>query len=751
MTDTSEITSYDGSEPDPEIPLDDTGDETDLAEAPFVFDEESPNLIEEFEAHPDGLEALKKITSYACESFDADWESTEKHRTRVARDWKLFSGDLPAKSYPFEHAANPHMPIMLENIVRIVFRAYDELFNDWSTVFNVLPVTPDDQPVADILSTHGNWQIREQLTDFPRQMMRGMLGYFSSGDVVYHSYYDNQRFQNCHECLTSDDFVIPFSHITTRPDYSDVPHRTKILNKYRHQIQAMDGIWHNIQEVIDREPSDWDSEPEAKFRDTLAKTQGIEIPTTNKSGAYKLLQWEGWTDAIPDQPRDRFVQIVIDYETRRPLCLTIHEEANWQEKRRFDTQTAELDTYRQAMLDHELQKTQLLTQQTQILHQVETAPQMGVPIPHPTEVQGMLDQLHPDQLQKPVPPSWCGPDHYDEEGNLLPDAAPEPVRKDAIHTFTHGVCIEPMAGNLGLGFGHIQADLNRAANTALAQFTDSATLANAWSLILSPHIDFDRPFSFGPGTVNKLKSVQGSIDDNIYQLKPQPANPQLTDLVDRMREYGQSSAQAPEVLSGEPGKSGETFRGIQTRVEQATKQLTVPTRMFAITVLTPVLKNNALLNSVFLPDEELVSVNIPQLRTVQQLKITRKLYERDYRTQIVSDLQFSSRQQKISDADELTQLPKAIPALMNNAAFVYATLRKSLESRGRFDLVQLLGPQPPAPTTPMMTAPQPQPGQPGQPGQQPQPQPQPGVPGPQPGQSPPPHPPAPPPNGRPPA
>lgn len=719
-----EITSYDGSEPDPEIPMDDEGEGTD-ENAPFTFDEELPNLIEAFEAHPEGLKALKDITAYACESFDADWESTEKHRSRVARDWKLFSGDLPPKSYPFEHAANPHMPIMLENIVRIYFRSFDELFSDWSNVFNVLPVTPEDQPVADILSTHGNWQIREQLTDFYRQMQRGMLQYFSSGDVVYHSFYDNQRCQNSHDCLTSDDFVIPFSHVTTRPDYSDVPHRTKIMHKYRHQLQAMRDIWHNIDEVIDREPSDWDSEPEAKFRDTLAKTQGIEIPTTSKSGAYKLLQWEGWTDCIPNQPRDRFVQIIVDYDTRRPLCLTIHEEANWQEKRRFDTQAAELDAYRQACLAHELQKTQLLTQQTQILHNVESAPQMGIPIPHPDEVQSMLDQVNPDNLQKPVPPAWCGPDHYDENGQLLDDAAPEPPRKEAIHMFTHGVCVEPMAGNLGLGFGHIQADLNRAANTALAQFTDSATQANAWSLILAPHMEFDRPFSFGPGSVNKLKNLQGNIADGIFELKPQPANPQLTDLVDRMREYAQSSAQAPEVLSGAPGKSGETFRGIQTRVEQATKQLTVPTRTFAITVLTPILKNNARLNSVFLPDEELVNVNIPQLRQVQQLKITRALYERDYRTQIVGDLQFTGREQKISDADELTQLPKVVPQLANNAAFIYATLRKSLEARGRFDLVQLLGPQPPAPTTPMMT---PQPAPPAQPAPG---QPQPGQPAPQ--------------------
>src|SRR6185436_8615525 len=120
--------------------------------------------------------------------------------------------------------------------------------------------------------------------------------------------------------------------------------------------------------------------------------------------------------------------------------------------------------------------------------------------------------------------------------------------------------------------------LNRAANIALSQFTDSATLANIWSIITTD-IEFEDEFEISPGHHNKAIGVSAEqLHKSIYELKPSQANPQLMDLVSFMTEFGQSAAQAPQVLSGEPGKSGETYRGIATRIEQATKQLSESTR-----------------------------------------------------------------------------------------------------------------------------------------------------------------------------
>jgi hypothetical protein len=184
----------------------------------FSYDEEAPNLVEAFMAHREGVEALKEIADHCYSTFTSAFEATEKYRKKIADNWRIFTGDLPPKEAPFENTANAHLPLMLETMSRLSFRVYGELFDDPWHVFDVVPVGPDDDAIANILSTHGNWQIREQISDFQRQMHRLVLGFFVIGDVTVHSYYDELRRTNCHEVLTPDEFVTPNSVSTTRPD-----------------------------------------------------------------------------------------------------------------------------------------------------------------------------------------------------------------------------------------------------------------------------------------------------------------------------------------------------------------------------------------------------------------------------------------------------------------------------------------------------------------------------------------------------
>src|SRR5688572_27213586 len=103
-----ELTEDDPSQ-DVEVPLE--AEDPDAPEkAPFVYNEDNPNLCLEFMAHPDGVEALKKLSEQVLEDFDSDWKSCEKFRNRVEDDWKLFVGDLPPKvgNFPWKDSANPH-------------------------------------------------------------------------------------------------------------------------------------------------------------------------------------------------------------------------------------------------------------------------------------------------------------------------------------------------------------------------------------------------------------------------------------------------------------------------------------------------------------------------------------------------------------------------------------------------------------------------------------------------------------------
>lgn len=688
------------------------------------LDEESVNLVPDLMDAKDGKggksgeDILEAIAKQVRTDFDADWESTESYRTRHAEDWRLLEGVLKQKDWPFKHAANAHVPLYLIALSRILFRAYDELFGDWTSVFGVLPVGPDDDNDADILTRHGNWQIREQILDFKRQMMRAMMLFFSDGDVVTHSYYDPFTKIPCHDTLTCDDFVVPYVHVTVSPNYSDVPHRTRILHKYRHELQAMRDTWHGVDEVLKKKPAH-DDEPDSVWREIKAHNEGIEMPTDDSGAAYKLLWYEGWTQHLSDDDEDdRFIQAIVDYRTKRILSLLIHEEANWQDQRRFEQQTQELDKYRQDVQAHAQAQQQQQEHMQNLQELAVGTEQSGLPL-HPDHMQQAVGEIQSELNPPPIPPAWIeNPDD--------PNASPEKPRKEPIHMFAHGVCLEPIMGNLGLGFGRMEADLNKAANTALSQFIDQATLGNAKSYLYDGNMELPRQLDVGPGVFNPVRGSVANLKDKIFPLDPGTANPQLAELVDRFKNYSEGVAQAPEVLSGESGKSGETARGLFARIEQATKQLSVPTRLFAMTILDTVLKNNAFINSIFLRDEEIVMVNNHLVGRMEELRLGRKLYQRDYRVQFTSDLRFVSRSQRVAEADEISQMVMAFPPLQGDIAFLHKALTNSLKARGQFSLIPYMGPPPPPPTTPFGLQPPAPPGivppsaQPGAPGGQPQ-------------------------------
>jgi hypothetical protein len=284
---------------------------------------------------------------------------------------------------------------------------------------------------------------------------------------------------------------------------------------------------------------------------------------------------------------------------------------------------------------------------------------------------------------------------------LTADGMPEPIKSTPVRLFQHQVCLEPVAGPVGIGFGKILSDFNKFANTVMSQYIDSATLANAPSF-LSADVEFEQPFTMRPGAVNRVKGVAPQdMDKLLIPVRTPPANEQLMNAAKMAYEWGQSAVQAPDVLSGQAGKSGETYRGIATRVEQATKQLSVITRRYA-DFLEGILINNAKLNAKFLPEEEIIAVN-DLGGMMQNIKIRREMYEREYRVEIRADLRFVSQTQRIQEAEDLLSLQGNFPPLQGNMAYSYSALRKALEARGAFDMVPLLGPPPDPPMTPMGT------------------------------------------------
>lgn len=659
--------------------------------APFVVNEGSSNIVSDLLEHPRGKEFLRRASASIRAWIDADYDSSEEHRARLADDWKVFIGDLPPKKPPFEWTANGHVPIMLENLSRLTFRTKAELFGDWSYFFAAAPVGPDDQDVAEILTAHGQWQLTEQIPDFKRQLGdRGILLFYTHGDVTCHSYFDTYRGHNRHEVLSCDEFITPYVYVSTMPDYSDCPRYYRIRFYYRHELEAMRGEWEQVEMVLDRSQPSWEDDPEMKMRQAAAEIQRIEMPDIDPHTPHKVVQWFGFLE-LPGEDRERFCEVYIHHATGVIFSLHVQEEPSSDERMRYERQLAEQSDYLDAV--RQFDATRLERERVQRDDAML-----------PEEKQSWFMDPMPEE---PKAPSWLDPNN--------PEAKPPPMKMRRIDMFAHGVCIEPIVGSLGYGFGRIQSDFNRGADTILSQFIDAASLANSKGHIISSMVTFEEPFSVAPGKVNRVRGVVGDdLKRNILPLEYGQANPQMLEVADRLYSWAQSSIQAPDVLSGEMGKSGETYRGIAARIDQATKQLSVVTRKYADFV-TQVLKNNAQLNALFLPDEEILAVNnhrIPRLNG-KNITIGRDLYRKGYNVTIRADLKFIPDAQRIDRAQQTATLVMSHPMLATNLLVQYLAIKKMFEALEQYDMVDALGTAPPPQPFGMPMTP---PGPPGQPG-----------------------------------
>jgi hypothetical protein len=664
------------------------------AEAPFDYDENAMNLVTEFKAHPVGQEWLKDLADIACRRFDSMYENSEEYRERFAEMYSIFAADIPDKEYPYENSAKAHVPILVSGVTRLASHTIAELFPDRQRWLSVNQVGPDDAQIAEALTLHENWQFQNQIPDFSRQIDRGSLLFYLAGDVTAHSFYDPASKMNRHEVLTCDEFFIPYVRVTTMPDYSDVPYKIKLLDKYDFELEQMKGDWdeEGVDSVLKREAPSYSDEPEGKLRIAIADAQGIQAPDDDADAPYQIYQYEAMASLPPrdgeEEGPQRPICAFIDPKTKTVLKAYLREQVDWRDQVRHDRQQQELDQHQQGVDEHQ-----------QRLGRVDELAAAG---PHPPASQPGMELATLQAMTAkgpPPPPSWA---QTDEEGQVQP---PEPPRMVPIELFSHGVNIENLMGALGLSQGRQLAEHNKTADTLLSMFLDAGALANSWSLLVPDTLAIEPgSFEIAPGKINQIPGVSGpDLRQSIMELKPQPANDQLVRVVDMMVEYGQQAAAAPEVMSGEPGKSGETFRGISTRLQQATRQLSKSGQKFA-DWCTQIFRNNGYLNSKHLPEEQMVYVLDHLAGEMRNVPINRKMYERNYQVTISADMEFRSKDERVAEADELLALPKSLPPPIAQGpgmmAYWHAAAIKSLRARGAHDLVINLGPPPPPPQTP---------------------------------------------------
>jgi hypothetical protein len=721
----------------PEEKEEDKVQDSEIPIANWVEDLDAPNLVTFFKASEEGRKWLGDVLAkQACDDTQQWWDDSEEYRRNRAKINRLYTGFLKKKTFPHEHCANAHVPLVLEDVSRLASNIYAEIFQDRDMIFGVKATGPDDYETAEILTVHGNWRLRHELTDFLGQMDMAVVEFLLAGSVVAYSWRDMKGERNRHDILViGKDVVLPYVDRTTMVDLSDLPGITRFVRKYRNELEDMrdSGEWENIDHVLKEE-----TPPEADFMDNIIREQGEQREGMRSSDNPKHRPWvffeyHGWV-RMPGETHVRPVKATVSAVKKIVVHLQIREEPDWKDQMRFDRQSNELAQFQT---------------DTQAFPQVQAEYEMALqqpPMPEmdPMSGQPMPPPPPPEPPMPPTPPQWA---QADEAGMYQP---PEPVRRVTLNMFSHGRCTYNPNGMLGLGFGDVLAPFNKLNDEALNRFYDQATANNSpgW-LTLGNLLVGNKAL-----VPNQVTAVQNAGVDDIRKLlidlRPGPANPQLLEVVRYGDEKAEAAIAAPGVLSGQPGKSGETFRGLATRAEKATKQLTTAGVKF-LAFLDQILKNDAKLLARFMDDEELVQVNDHLqdyrkfTREQGELRITRDMYLRNYEVSFTADVRFTSQAQKIAEADEILAMvnqvfpppPPGAPFPDTMAALRYAAVMKAFRARGMQDLIPLLGPPPPVPEMPMgtpMLPPPPPPGMGPPPGAPPGP---PGPGGPQPGPPPP--------------
>lgn len=669
--------------------------------AAAMLPEEAFNLLPIYEGTEEGKKFKDELVQRVLDEFQEDWDSCDTWRKKRLERERLWVGDLDPKDGPVADAANAHLPVMLERGLRIIHRMYSEMFPDKDFVFQAVPSTQLKQERADIVTLHDNWQIRKEIPDFFKQNRRCLNEFILHGDCVMHSYRDIAGGRNRHESMNAEEIVWPYFFKTNLPDMSDIPRKTRVLRKYKHELLDLEevGAFSGVSAMLEKEKApSFEAGPDLTIRPRTDKREGRDQPpagSKSKAAPYTLYEYHGRCK-LPGQKRARPIIAIVSPVCREILALYLREQEDWKDRARFNSQKQELDMF---------QQNQASFQQAQ-QQEMQVQQRLAMPDVPPEEAAQLQQALAAQPLQEPPVPTWL------KEGMT----GPNPVRMVPIEYFSHGVCIENLDGSLGLGIGLLLEPFNQTVDTVASQYLDSATLANVATILAPGNITMEPGDTrLEPGQIHKIRGVSAEQIQNAFKvIQFPPANQQMLDVLKLMMDAADGVSSAPDVLSGEAGKANETYRGIATRVEQATKQLTVLAQNY-LEFLSEVLRKNARLNSVFMADEEVKAVVDPRTLESKDIVIGRSLYAEDFDIAFTADTRFSGREKKIAESDQMlgliTSLPPELMGAIFPPSFVYEVVVRMLKARGLYDMIRYLPPRPPTPEIPMgMQPPPPPPG-----------------------------------------
>lgn len=550
--------------------------------------------------------------------FERDWSSMEKYRQKRTSIVKLFLGMLPPTEDGEDAGtagAQVHYPIIAIAIQRMHSRVYDQQFPASGEFFGVKPTDAVDLDRAIRVAKHLNWQIQHQIPEYVMNHDVLIMQWLLYGSAFSYIYWDPIKNRPCHEVCGTEDIVMPYKHRSTDPSLSDMPRITRILRKYKHEMEQLQdrGYYGNLDKIEEQELENGGGKEGQGFAANVSSSTGGQTMTEvqlkaqgfdpqaedmegGKDGPRVLLEMHRFWK-LPGETRERAVIATVDKKTKLLVGLRLREDEDPQDRARYNREKAVI----RAKYDAAIQQWSLdmAMYNAQAPGQTMTEP----PIPgEQTATEMPAPGVGGSTMPGPLPPPPVPPPQPEE---------PEPPKMVPINFFTHFVCIPNPESTLGFGIGYMLEGHNMVADTIASQIVDAGTLANIATFFYSRQAKMKRgELRVKPGEGVEVDLSPADMKNGILPWQFPGPDPQLAKFIEYQKEWSDELSGANEILSGEVGGSNETATTTQIRISQALAQISIINKRYtrARTFEGRIL---ARLNSVHLEDKEYFSVVDP--------------------------------------------------------------------------------------------------------------------------------------------
>jgi hypothetical protein len=651
-------------------------------------------------------EQLTELGSKTHRQVERDWRSGEKWRKRHANILKLYFGDLPPLPNGEQLAnAQIHYPIIATAVIRIAARIYDQQFPSNGEYFGCKPTDANDIERTLRVAKFMNWQIDHKIKNYVANYDVLIVQVLLYGSGFTMLSYDHENECPRHDVIATEDIILPYKRsLATDPNMGDMPRITRVLRKYRYELEdlATDGYYN--QEAVGKIYEDEDERGSTSMltdsmtspvQQAIDKDAGVDSPE-NDPDAPRVL-WEMHTRyKFKGEKRGRPVIITIDKHTKRVLCIKIREDEDPEDRARYNREADQVQaSFAAAMQQYE---RDMMAYSSGMPVDIAGPPMGGdagmTPLPMPGATDATMPMVDP---MMPTPP---------EE-----PPGPVPPRMIPINYFYHHKCLSNPDGVYGNGIGTLLEGHNMFADTVGAQIVNTGTLSNTPTLLMAENTRMTRgEIRIRPGEVNTVSSF-GKIADAFFQLQFPPPDATMGQLIKDQEDAAAELSGAGEILSGEVGGSNETATTTQIRISQALSNIAILNKR-ETRVRTAEAQGIARINSVHLKGEQYFAVVDPikqvpgQPTVVDMTSVTRADFLMDTDITITADPRMSSQPQRLAEAMQAMGVVSQNPLLAQNIALVQAAAREVFLAIDRPQLVAAMMSMPPMmPGAPGMAGP----------------------------------------------